>query len=121
MSNDQVKATAKDYKKMWNDMIRSVRIIKTLDPMIAVNNSNPEFDNELNLANPYSLVSCFILRLYSMENFGSPPFYACLNKAVKSMDKSQIENLGPFQKAFTEITEVSENWREDDDKIMTGK
>ena len=76
-------------------------------------------DSELNLYNPYSKVTCFILYLYSME-LGDPPLYAELNRVARDRDLSQLKNLGPIQKAMGKITWVAENRRNADDKIKTG-
>lgn len=76
-------------------------------------------DPDLDLANPYSKISCFILYVYSME-FGDPPFYAELNKAARNFDTTQVENLGPFQRALISITSQAEKAREQSDRIKNG-
>ena len=50
---------------------------------------------------------------------GSPPLYAELNRVSRMLDYSQLEQLGPLHKAFSEIAEA-ENAKEEDEKITTG-
>ena len=57
--------------------------------------------------------------LYSME-FGEPPFYAELNKAIRNMDSTKLQMFGPFARALYEITWNAEAGRNDSDKIKTG-
>lgn len=59
-------------------------------------------NNELDLSDPYSKVSCFILQLYSME-FGSPPLYAEANRVAREMDLSFLKELGPFLKPLSVV------------------
>ena len=78
-----------------------------------------EGDAELNLGNPYGKISCLILYLYSME-LGQPPLYFEINQVCRSMDVSQLQNLGPYIKALGIVTQLSEQNREHKDKITTG-
>ena len=55
--------------------------------------------SDLDLSNPYSAVSCWVLYLYSME-LGSPPLYMELNRAAREMDKTKLPQLGPFALAL---------------------
>ena len=77
------------------------------------------YDPELNLADPYSKVTCFVLYLYSLE-FGTPPLYAELNRVCRQMDTTQLRNLGPIAKVLAVITNSAERDREGD-KIENGK
>ena len=52
--------------------------------------------------------------------FGNPPLYAEINKAMHSINKSQIENLGPIAQALNSITLSAEHFNEDDDNESTG-
>lgn len=45
---------------------------------------------------PYGKVVSIIMYLHSIE----PPFYAELNKASRSLDKSQLKKLGPFARCI---------------------
>ena len=51
-------------------------------------------EDDLNLGDPYSKISCLVLYLYSME-LGSPPLYSEINRVSRTMDESQLVNLGP--------------------------
>ena len=55
--------------------------------------------SDLSLRNPYSPVACWVLYLYSME-LGSPPLYMELNRAAREMDKTKLNQLGPFALAL---------------------
>ena len=48
---------------------------------------------------PYGKVVSIIMYLHSME----PPFYAELNKASRSLDKTQLSKLGPFGRCIYQI------------------
>ena len=52
--------------------------------------------DQKDLTNPYSKSACLILFLYSIE----PPFYAYLNRAIRSHDSKEVKNLGPFASAL---------------------
>lgn len=69
---------------------------------------------------PYSPVVCVIVYIYTLE-FGDPPLYAVLNRAIRNRDKSLIETLGPFAKALSVILDKSENHRETEDRIPNGE
>ena len=77
-------------------------------------------NGDMNLGDPYGKMSCLILYLYSME-LGSPPLYSEINRVCRTMDKSQILNLGPYIKALGVVTYFSEINRDDSDKIATGE
>ena len=62
---------------------------------------------ELDLSDPYSKVTCFILFLYSME-LGSPPLYSELNKVCRMMDLKNLDTLGPFARCLDVIIEGAE-------------
>ena len=72
------------------------------------------------LEDPYSSATCVILYLYSME-LGSPPLYAELNRVARDMDTTQLEYLGPIQRAVFMITLYAEEGRTAEDKIKTGE
>lgn len=67
-------------------------------------------DAELGLENPYGIITCFVLYLYSME-FGSPPLYSELNRVSRDMDLKELETLGPFAQALNRITLSAEQRR----------
>lgn len=75
--------------------------------------------DELCLSNPYSRITCFILQLYSFE-FGTPPFYAEVNRVARDRDMGQLVNLGPYRRALNFITYYAENNKRMD-KIRTGQ
>ena len=75
---------------------------------------------ENNLANPYSKASCLILYLYSME-FGEPPLYAEVNRCCRTMDESELDHLGPFICAFSEVVKTAEVQKEVTDRIPSGE
>ena len=88
--------------------------------MMEFNKDHKEFNNDLNLNNPYSKITCLVLYLYSME-LGSPPLYYEINRVCRAMDISQLQYLGPYIKALGLVTLLSEQNRQNDDKIKTGK
>ena len=51
--------------------------------------------SDLNLGDPYSKISCFLVQLYSME-IGSPPLYNEANRVARDMDLTLLSELGPF-------------------------
>jgi len=55
--------------------------------------------NEEVLMDPSSPELTLIMYFYSME----PPFYAELNRAIKSVDSSKLNTMGPFARAIHEI------------------
>lgn len=77
-------------------------------------------EDELNLANPYSRIVCFVLYLYSLE-FGTPPLYAELNRVTREMDTSQLKTLGPIALVLWIITSYAEESRAPGDKIESGR
>ena len=48
---------------------------------------------------PYNPQTQLILLLYSME----PPFYADLNNACRTLDKTKLHTLGPFARAIFQV------------------
>lgn len=81
-------------------------------------NSN-QSNKQLDICNPYSLITCLILYLYSME-LGSPPLYAEINRVTRTMDTSQLRALGPFAQAFSQIINSVSHYFEEDDQGTTG-
>ena len=67
-----------------------------------MNQSDPRYENEMNLYNPYSKVSCLLLYIYTME-LGSPPLYAELNKVRRTMDVDHLMKIGPYSYALFSI------------------
>jgi hypothetical protein len=80
--------------------VKLIRLVKISDPRKPM---TLDQDDELGLWNPYSVISVFILYIYSIE-FGDPPLYSELNKASREMNKSQLKNLGAFAYALWQIT-----------------
>lgn len=76
-------------------------------------------NDQLDLCNPYSLITCFLLYLYSME-FGDPPLYAEMNRVTRMMDTSQLRALGPLAQAFSCIINSASHYFEEDDQGKTG-
>lgn len=71
-----------------------------IDPL----DHDPErFWQDTNLHNPYSVASCVILYLYSME-LGCPPLYKVLNLAMRMCDLSYLKTLGPFAMALFSVS-----------------
>lgn len=91
-----------------------------MDPTKELIADPDELGDELNLQDPYSKITNFILYLHSCE-FGSPPLYAELNYACRTMDLELLEMLGPFARALHEITDEAEFNKRDGDKIKTGE
>jgi len=52
--------------------------------------------NDEILSDPSSPELSLIMYFYSME----PPFYAELNRAIKSCDSSKLNTMGPFARAM---------------------
>lgn len=118
-----MKDTIGFHKKTFNDLMLGANIAEPDKPLIGFyypEKDKDKFNDELNLCNPYSQITCFCLYLYSME-FGSPTLYYELNRVCREMDETELETLGPFAKALSFITLCCENMRNDDDKILTGK
>lgn len=115
----QVKRIIAKEKKVYNELIKNSGIVKTDKPFHSTDFGKKDYNDELNLYNPYSAISCFIVYLYSME-FGDPPFYAELNTAVRKMDMTKLEMFGPFLQSLFDITYCAENNRDPDDQIQTG-
>lgn len=116
-SETQKKIIVLSHKTTFNDLLKATNIQDTSAPMRKFTNDE---EDELDLTNPYSTITCFILYMYSLE-FGSPPLYAELNRVVRTMDLTQIENLGPLARALNVITGCAENKKSVDDKILTGE
>ena len=104
----------KSHSKSFKELMSSVSIEHTDKPMTKDRN-----DYELGLWNPYSIISCFILYLYSME-FGEPNLYAELNRAARENDQSLLSTLGPFACALGQITFWAERYRMENDVIKRG-
>lgn len=77
-------------------------------------------NDDLDLSNPYSKITCLILYLYSME-LGSPPLYYEINRVCRTKDKKELPKLGPYIMALGLVTSHSEQRRDEEDKIKTGK
>ena len=77
-------------------------------------------NTELDLYNPYSPVSCWVLYQYSME-LGSPPMYQELNRASRDMDLTLLKQLGPFACALSRICFGAEENKKKEDKIVPGE
>lgn len=63
--------------------------------------------HELSAFNTESKTLSFILFLYTLE-FGEPPFYAAINKAMRELDYSTFDTLGPYIRILTNITQTWE-------------
>lgn len=81
---------------------------------------NESKGGELDLCDPYSKVTCFILFLHSME-LGSPPLYSELNKVCRTMDLKHLETLGPFARCLDTIIEGAERQKNKIDQLTSGK
>ena len=51
---------------------------------------------------------------------GTPPLYAEANRVSREVDKRYLKELGPYIKALSEISFVSERNKVDSDKLQTG-
>lgn len=78
-----------------------------------------ELDNELNICNPYSKITCLILYMYSCE-FGSPPLYCEINRVSRNMDMTYLETLGPFAQCLHDAADQAEYFRQEGDKMPSG-
>lgn len=76
--------------------------------------------SDLGFKNPYSLISCLVLKLYTIE-FGTPSLYEEANRAARDMDETHLKNLGPFLNALSHVISFAESERPPIDKILTGK
>ena len=74
---------------------------------------------DLDLSNPYSGVTCWVLYLYSME-LGSPPLYMELNRACRQMDLTKLPQLGPFAYALSCVCRWGDSKKKKADKILHG-
>ena len=102
-SDSKKKIIMSSFKSDWLKLVKASTITKIDQPMIAVGQGAYNFDDELNLVNPYTPIVCFIMYLYSME-FGTPPLYAEINRVARNMDLSELETLGPIIHALSAIT-----------------
>jgi hypothetical protein len=116
---DQKKSILKTHRKTFNDLIKAAQITDHYNPMIKVGQNNSDYEHELNLWNPYSPITCFILYLYSLE-LGNPTLYSDLNGMVRKYDANLNKHLGSIAQCLVEITYDSEENRHDDDKIPSG-
>lgn len=79
-----------------------------------------DWNDDVHVRNPYSRITCLILYLYSLE-LGDPPLYAEVNRVCRDFDRSQLENLGPYCKTLSLVTQSAEKNRLLHDKRETGK
>jgi len=84
-------------------------------------------NDELCIVNPYSVVTCFLTYLYSLEighpstDIGFSPLYLELDNVSRNKDEKSLKNLGPFARAFSEIVVNGEKRRNDTDRFfLTG-
>lgn len=77
------------------------------------------FWHECNILNPYSKITTLAIYLYSME-IGTPPLYAVINKAIRRMDKTYLETLGPLICVLGDACAVGELGRDDEERIPWG-
>ena len=102
-------------RKTFESIFEPVTIENKDAPMV-----KKGFEPELDLWNPYSKITCFIVYLYSLE-YGNPPLYAEANRAARDMDLTLVKELGPFLKALSEITFRAEQNKKPQDKYkLTG-
>lgn len=85
------------HKATFTKLTNSVKIGHPNKPM--TDGFEGKCDDELGLNNPYSIISCFVLYLYSIE-FGRPNLYAEVNRAAREMDTRLLPTLGPFAYAL---------------------
>lgn len=72
------------------------------------------------MMNPQSKVTNFLLYLYTME-FGVPPLYSVMNKAMREKDESYIDTLGPFMYVLSLMTAYGNYFKSNSNKIISGK
>ena len=53
--------------------------------------------------------------------FGRPPLYVELNRAARERVTELLKSLGPYARALSKISEISENYRKELDKIKNGE
>jgi hypothetical protein len=63
----------------------------------------PSTHGTLGLHNPYSKASFLLMQLYSME-IGTPSLYIDANQKARNLDKTFLEELGPFLYALGRVT-----------------
>ena len=105
LSKNERMKVIKSTRKIYKDLIEMVQIKDMNKPM--EHNNHPE----IGICNPYSKVSCFILYIYSME-WGSPPFYAEVNRIAREMDLKQLKRIGPFIRALSVIAVKGERGKD---------
>lgn len=84
LSSQVAAKVAKNYKNTIAEFMKSIELSNIHENLI-IDQDEAKKDSDLNLANPYSKITGFILQLLSME-FGSPPLYAELNRASRMMN-----------------------------------
>lgn len=89
-------------------------------PMRATMLGQANLADDNDLGNPYGAMSCLILYLYSME-LGQPPLYYEINRVCRTLDETELANLGPYIKALGLVTHFSEKNRDQFDQIRTGE
>lgn len=93
----------KQYKMVFDKILEFSGIENTHEPL---QYSETE-DN--GLYNPDGRAVMLIVWLYSIE----PPFYSFLNKAMRKLDTTHLNMLGPFAKAIHVIIVEAEKNRKD--------
>lgn len=78
-----------------------------------------QMKSDVCITNPYSKISCILFYLYSLE-LGTPPFYSVVNQVARDKDESQVQNLGPFIRALTQLITEGESEKAQLDRIKMG-
>lgn len=82
-------------------MIKTLNINDWESPM------SPDKDPIMGLRNPYSTISCIIIKFYTME-FGMTPLYVEVNRALRDQDYTLLREIGPYIKCLSEVTSYGE-------------
>ena len=76
-------------------------------------------DFELNICNPSSKISSFMLRMFSFR-FRELSVREHLIRVTKQQDYQQVKTFGPIVKIMNEILYVCEKFKNESERIKTG-
>ena len=60
---------------------------------VGTNEKMSFYENNDEIRNPKSKTYSFLLKLYTLE-FGNPPLYSAINKAMRTKDSSTFDSFG---------------------------
>ena len=114
----------KKFKVMINEIKNCIQLHDANAPITCdfdkFKGQNNNKEKDLNVINPYGKITCLVLYLYSME-LGNPQLYAEVNRVMRDMDFTFLNELGPFIRVLNEVTSYAEHNKDDYEKIIKGE